>query len=123
MKTLGNVLWFILIGLWLCIMLFLVGALWCVTIVGIPVGVQCFKIGRFAALPFGKETTVSGRAPSLVLNFFWMIFGGLEIALCAAVCGIVMLVSIIGIPFGIQAFKIAKLVLLPFGAEIIYIQR
>ena len=119
MKTLGNVLWFLLIGLWICLILFLVGAMWCCTIIGIPVGIQCFKIGRFVAFPFGRETTISDHTPNLVLNFFWLIFGGIEIALGTAIIGLVMCVSIIGIPFGIQAFKIAKLVLLPFGAEII----
>lgn len=119
MNTLGNILWFILIGLWSAIALFLTGLVWCITIVGIPVGVQCFKIASFAALPFGRDVVVTGSTGKMLLNVIWLIFGGLENALGLLVIGAVFCVTIIGIPFGLQCFKIAKIVLMPFGAEIV----
>jgi uncharacterized membrane protein YccF (DUF307 family) len=97
----------------------LLGLLWCVSIVGIPVGLQCFKFAQLAFFPFGKEVRFGGGAVSLILNVLWLIFGGLALAAEAAVIGLLFCVTIIGIPFGLQCFKIAKLALLPFGADIV----
>lgn len=94
------------------------GALWCLTIVGIPVGVQCFKFAELAFFPFGKEVRLGGGAGSALLNLLWLIFGGLALAAEAAVIGVLFCITVIGIPFGIQCFKIAKLALMPFGADI-----
>lgn len=118
MNCLGNALWFLLCGLWLGISWVLAGILWCVTIVGIPVGVLCFKFAALSFFPFGKEVINTGGTFSLLLNIIWIIFSGLALACEAAFIGIIFCITVIGIPFGLQCFKIAKLALMPFGAEI-----
>ncbi len=118
MGCLGNLLWFIfggfIAGLGWCI----VGLLWCITIVGIPVGVQCFKMAGLSFMPFGKDVTCGGGTVSLLLNVLWLIFGGLELAAGFCVIGAILCITIIGIPFGLQMLKLAKLALMPFGAEV-----
>ena len=118
MRTLGNILWFIFGGLPLGLGWVLVGLLWCITIIGIPVGKQCFKLAGLAFFPFKKEVEYGGGAPSLVLNVLWIIFGGLVLALEALIIGVIFCITIVGIPFGMQCFKLAKLALMPFGAEV-----
>ncbi len=120
MKTIGNILWFLLGGVLLSLGWFITGLLWCISIVGIPVGVQCFKFARLALWPFGKEIDLGGVGiTSLLLNVLWLIFGGLELAVVSAAVGLVFFVTIIGIPFGVQSFKLARLALMPFGARIV----
>jgi len=118
MKFIGNILWFIICGLVLALIWAVFGLLWCITIIGIPVGLQCFKFANLCLWPFGRDVYFGGSAVSLVLNVLWIIFGGLEICITALILGAVLCLTIIGIPFGLQCFKIAKLALLPFGAEI-----
>ena len=101
MSVIGNILWFIFAGLWQGVSWVLVGALWCITIVGIPVGTQCFKMAGLA-----------------ILNVLWFIFGGVFLALEALLNGVLLCITVIGIPFGLQCFKQAKLALLPFGAVV-----
>ena len=96
----------------------LAGLLWCITVVGIPVGVQCFKLAGLSFFPFGKEVHYGGGAGSLLLNIVWLLVSGLLLAIEHAVWGIVLCVTIVGIPFGMQQFKLAKLALMPFGAEV-----
>lgn len=118
MNVIANILWIILGGLPLAISWAVIGLLWCITIVGAPVGIQCFKIARLALAPFGAEVRYGGGAPSLVLNILWLIFGGLALAIAGAVSGIILCITIIGIPAGLQAFKFASLALMPFGAKV-----
>lgn len=118
MSILGNIIWFIVAGLWLGVSWVLIGVLWCISIVGIPVGLQCFKLAKLTFFPFGKEVEYGGGVPSALANILWLIFGGVVLALEALAWGIVLCITIIGIPFGLQCFKQAKLALLPFGAEI-----
>ena len=94
------------------------GVLWCITIVGIPVGLQCFKFASLSFFPFGKEVKYGGGAGSLLLNIIWIIVSGLPLALESVLIGAVLCATIIGIPFGIQQFKLAKLALMPFGSEV-----
>ena len=115
---LGNALWFLFGGMWMGLSWALTGLLWCVTIVGIPIGVQCFKFAGLAFFPFGKEVVFGGGAGSVLLNILWIVFGGLALAIEAAVIGGLFCITIIGIPFGKQCFKIAKLTLMPFGASV-----
>ena len=121
MKLLGNILWAILCG-W-CISLYyaFVGLGFCITIIGIPFGVQLFKIAGFVLWPFGR-TVVSGETDggclSIIMNIIWILFGGIEIAISHVILGIFFCITIIGIPFGIQNFKMALLALTPFGKEI-----
>ena len=115
MKTLGNILWFILVGLWSGISYFFLGIFWCITLIGIPFGKQCFKIARLMFLPFGKTINTNfGKHP--IANIIWIIFGGLELAIGFLFAGLLFCITIIGIPFGKQCFKLAKLSLIPFGA-------
>lgn len=96
----------------------LAGVLWCITIVGIPIGVQCFKFAGLAFFPFGKEVRYGGGVVSLLLNILWLVLTGIPLAIEAALIGALFCVTIIGIPFGLQSFKIAKLALMPFGSEV-----
>lgn len=118
MGCIGNILWLIFGGFLSGLSWIIVGFLWCITIVGIPVGVQCFKLAGLSFMPFGKEVEYKGGAVSLVANVLWLIFGGLELAVEFCTFGVIMCVTIIGIPFGMQFFKLAGLALIPFGAVV-----
>lgn len=118
MSIIGNLIWFVLGGIISGICWYIVGLLWCISIVGIPVGLQCFKLGSLSFFPFGKDIELSSKTSSILLNILWLIFGGVELALTHVTFGLILCVTIIGIPFGMQHFKLAKLALLPFGAEI-----
>lgn len=118
MGCLGNILWFILGGFLSGLSWCLAGLLWCITVVGIPIGVQCFKFAALSFFPFGKEVHYGGGAVSLLMNIFWLIFSGLPLAIESAVMGCILCITVIGIPFGLQHFKLAKLALMPFGAEV-----
>lgn len=117
MKTLGNILWFIFTGLWSGIAYFVVGLLWCVTIIGIPFGLQCFKLAKLMFWPFGKEVN-SDFNKHPIANVIWVILSGLELAIGFFFAGLLWCVTIIGIPFGKQCFKLAKLSFIPFGATV-----
>lgn len=121
MKFLGNLLWLVLGGLIVALYYYLMGLLFCITIIGIPFGVQLFKIGTFALWPFGHEV-ISGPNDSgclaIIMNVIWIIFGGVEIALTHLTFGVICCITIIGIPFGLQHFKMALLALVPFGKTI-----
>ena len=82
-------------------------------------GVQCFKLASLSFFPFGKEVQYGGGAGSLLLNILWLILSGLPLAVEHAALGVLLCVTIVGIPFGLQHFKLAKLALMPFGAEVL----
>lgn len=118
MKLIGNLLWFIFCGLWQALAWSLVGILWSITIVGIPVGIQCFKIAQLYLFPFGKKVVYGGGTGSFLLNIIWLLFGGIPLAISNLTNGLMLCVTIVGIPFGIQCFKLAKLSFFPFGTVI-----
>ena len=118
MGCLGNILWFIGGGLIAGLSWALAGALWCVTIVGIPIGLQCFKFAKLSFTPFGNEVEYGGGAGGFVLNVFWIIISGLPLALEFFFFGLLWCITIVGIPFGLQFFKLAKLAFMPFGSEV-----
>ena len=119
MSFLGNIIWLVFGGIIAAIAWFFAGMILCITIIGIPFGVQCFKISMFVLWPFGKEIELGNfGAGGLILNIIWLILFGWEFAIAHCVIGIVFCITIIGVPFGIQHFKLAKLGLIPFGAEI-----
>jgi uncharacterized membrane protein YccF (DUF307 family) len=118
MSCLGNLLWFVFGGLWLGLGWTLSGILWCITIVGIPWGKQCFKFAKLGFFPFGKDVVYGGGMGSVVLNIIWLLISGLPLALEAVIIGCLFCITIIGIPFGRQCFKLAKLALMPFGSRI-----
>jgi uncharacterized membrane protein YccF (DUF307 family) len=120
MRLIGNILWFVLGGVVLALLWFLAGLLCCITIVGIPIGLQCFKFASLMLWPFGRDIDYSAvGAGSMLVNLLWIMLLGWELALAAAAVGVFYMVTIIGIPFGLQAFKFVKLALLPFGARIV----
>ncbi|MBQ6585324.1 MAG: YccF domain-containing protein [Coriobacteriales bacterium] len=118
MNLLGNIFWIILGGFFAAISWFLEGLLWCITIVGIPWGKQCFKFAKLSLAPFGKDIQFGGGAPSLIANIIWLVIGGVPMAIEHACLGAIFCITIVGIPWGLQHFKLAKLALLPFGATI-----
>lgn len=119
MRLLGNILWFILGGFVMAVSWFAAGILWCLTIIGIPVGIQCFKFAVLSLWPFGKEIVYHPSTSSFLLNVIWLVFSGWILALEHFVGGILLVITIIGIPFAKQSFKLARLALMPFGAEIV----
>ena len=118
MRTIGNLLWVIFGGLFLALSWAVAGCLWCLSIVGIPWGVQCFKFAGLLLWPFGKQVCYGGGAMSLLANFVWVCLSGGFLALEALVFGCLWCLSIVGIPWGRQFFKYAKLALMPFGATV-----
>ena len=119
MGCLGNLIWFFCGGLLQGLSWTLAGLLWCITIIGIPIGRQCFKFASVAFFPFGKEVQYGGGTISLLANIVWLIVSGIPLAVGATINGLLLCITIIGIPFCLQCFKIAKLALMPFGATIV----
>lgn len=119
MGCLGNILWFLFGGFFLGLSWCIVGLFWCITIIGIPIGVQCFKFAKLSFFPFGKEIVHNGGTASLLLNIIWLVVTGLPMAIESCIIGAVLCITIIGIPFGMQCFKIAKLALFPFGSQVV----
>ena len=118
MGCLGNILWFIFGGFASGMGWVLAGILWCITLVGIPIGKQCFKLAKLSFFPFGKTVEYGGGAVSLIANMFWLILSGIPLAVGFAAWGALLCLTFIGIPFGVQMFKLAKLALMPFGATV-----
>ena len=119
MRLIGNILWIIFGGFISALGWLLTGCLWCITIIGIPVGLQCFKLASISLNPFGKEIRYEGEAVSFLLNVIWFLVSGWLLALGNFLLGLVLCITIVGIPFGKQFFKIAKLALRPFGAVVV----
>ncbi len=118
MKTIGNFIWLICGGLLSALGWCLAGILWTVTIIGIPWGRQCFKFAKLSIAPFGKVVIPGGGAPSLLANLVWLAVSGIPMALDHFGTGILLCLTIVGIPFGRQHFKLAELALFPFGATV-----
>ncbi len=122
MSTVGNVLWVILAGVWLAALYVVSGIVMFVLIITIPFGIQAFKLAGFALWPFGRHVVYGPRSATagrIIGNIIWLIFGGITLATGHLVAGILLCVTIIGIPFGIQSFKMIPIALMPFGAEIV----
>ena len=122
MKLLGNIIWILFGGFFIALYYFMFGLLLCLTVVGIPFGLQLMKIAGFALWPFGHEVQAGPQDSgclSVCMNILWIIFGGIEIALTHLGLGVAFCVTIIGIPFGLQHFKMALLALVPFGKIIV----
>lgn len=119
MSILGNIIWIVFGGLLAALAWFVARIICCLTVIGIPLGAQCFKIGGLILMPFGRNVS-SGHlgAISLLGNILWIIFLGWELAMGYLIIGFLCCITIIGIPFGLQHFKLAQLALVPFGARI-----
>lgn len=117
MKALGNLLWIIFVGIWSSLVYLIIGLFLCITIIGIPFGKQCFKLASLSLAPFGINVS-SDFSKHPIANIIWMIFFGWELACMYFAIGLFLCITIIGIPFGKQCFKLALLGLFPFGANV-----
>lgn len=121
MTILGNIIWIICGGFLISLYYALIGFLFCISIIGIPFGVQLFKMAGFALCPFGKNVLCDTREMgclSILMNIIWIVCGGIEICLAHLSFGAFLCLTIVGIPLGIQHFKMALLALAPFGQKI-----
>tara|TARA_B110000211_G_C14056551_1_gene543632 strand:- start:404 stop:790 length:387 start_codon:yes stop_codon:yes gene_type:complete len=121
MKTLGNLLWLLFGGFFMALEYLIVSAILLVSIIGIPFGIQTLKLAGLALWPFGREAVFKENTSSSVstlMNIIWIVLGGIWISLSHIIFGILLGVTIIGIPFAKQHFKLAILALTPFGREI-----
>ena len=117
MKSIGNFLWFLLFGLWLGMSLVVVGLVCFISLVGIPLGIAHFRIAKLAFLPFGKEVTTAYESHPAG-NVVWMAITGSYMAVSYAIIGGLLCITIIGIPFAKQFFKLMRLSALPYGATV-----
>ena len=121
MKIIGNIIWVIFGGLFLALEYAICGLIWCITIIGIPFGIQLFKCASLALWPFGREVRNKQNSTGCLstgMNVIWFLLGGIWIALEHVIVGLIFCITIIGIPFGKQHFKLAAIALTPFGREI-----
>lgn len=119
MNVLGNLIWWLFGGLFLAFAWLFIGLILCVTVIGIPFGVQCLKISGFVFWPFGRNVEVGDfGVGGLLLNIIWILLVGWELAMAHLVSAFFCAITVIGIPFAIQHVKLAKLSFIPFGAEI-----
>jgi uncharacterized membrane protein YccF (DUF307 family) len=122
MNFLGNLIWLVCGGLLAALGYIIGGFVLCLTIVGIPFGIQCFKIASLELWPFGRKivpTNSSMGCLSLICNIIWLICGGLYTALVHLVFAALLAITIIGIPFARQHLKLMELSLMPFGKAIV----
>ena len=121
MNLLGNLIWLIFGGFFAALGYLFGGIILCVTVVGIPWGLQCFKLAGLVLWPFGKEVVSSSTNTgclSLLFNIIWLLSGGLYTALTHLFFGLLLTITIIGIPFAKQHFKLIEISMMPFGKTI-----
>ena len=122
MKTIGNILWFVLAGFWLALGWAFAGVVCCITIVGIPFGIQAFKLAGFSLWPFGRTVVATDEGSTVletVFNVIWLLLFGWGLFLASMTSALLLCITIIGIPFAIQSFKIGVLALWPFGRTVV----
>ena len=122
MSFLMNILWLLLGGIFTAVEYVVASLGMMITIIGIPFGIQTLKMSLLALWPFGKEvqtTPQAGGCLNIVMNIIWILIGGIWISLSHLVFGILLCITIIGIPFAKQHFKLAALALAPFGKKIV----
>lgn len=122
MKLIGNIVWLVFGGIVIAVEYFIGSIALMITIVGIPFGIQTLKMASLAIWPFGRDTRVHTRASGclyILMNVIWLLCGGIWIALSHALFGLLLCITIIGIPFGMQHFKLTAIALNPFGRDIV----
>ena len=122
MRTLLNLIWLVLAGIWLAIEYVLAGVILCITIIGIPFGVQAFKLAWYALWPFGRmliPARTRHKGISVIGNILWLVLAGWWLALSHLIVGCLLCITIIGIPLGVASCKMAGAALVPFGKEIV----
>jgi uncharacterized membrane protein YccF (DUF307 family) len=121
-NLLGNIIWLVFGGLVSALIYVFGGLVLCITIIGIPFGLQCFKIAGVVLAPFGREIQSSSNNAGCLTTFcniIWILCGGLWTAITHIIFGILLYITIIGIPFGRQHFKLVELSLMPFGKRVV----
>lgn len=121
MRTLLNVIWLVFSGIWMAIAYYVLGALVCLTVIGIPFGIAAFRIANYALWPFGRDIVrrADHGAASTLGNVIWFLLAGLWLVIGHATTGIAMCLTIIGIPLGLASFKMIPVSLAPLGREIV----
>ena len=121
MRTIGNLLWLVLAGWWLALLYELAGLIACVLIITIPFGIAAFRIAGYALWPFGRTIVVAPGAGllSIIGNIIWVLLFGWELFLAHLAAGVLLLITIIGIPFGIASLKMSVLALVPLGTRVV----
>lgn len=120
-KTIFNILWLVLCGLWLAIGYVLVGVVMCLLIITIPFGVASFRLAAFVLWPFGRTLVprADAGAGSFIANVLWFLLAGLWMAIAHILTGLALCVTVIGIPLGIADFKLAAAAIAPLGKDIV----
>ena len=124
MNFFGNIIWLIFGGIIIAIEYFVGSIILMITIIGIPFGLQTLKMASLALWPFGRDTRVQARASGclyIFMNVLWLLTGGLCIAATHLIFGVILCITVIGIPFGLQHFKLTSIALNPFGRDIVTI--
>jgi len=122
MNFFGNLIWIIFGGLMAALGYFLGGIVLCTTVIGIPWGLQCFKLAALVLWPFGKKVISDSDnvgCLNILFNLVWLLCGGLYTAIVHIVMGAILCITVIGIPWGKQHFKLIEISLIPFGKRII----
>ena len=122
MKTVLNILWLLLAGIWLAIGYFVAALFMAITIIGIPFAKQALKLGGYAFWPFGRtlvQSPTRHKAISVIGNILWFVLAGWWLALLHLLTGILLCLTIIGIPLGLGSFKMAGAALVPFGRQVV----
>lgn len=125
MRTIGNILWLVLAGWWLALLYVIAGIIACVLIITIPFGIAAFRLANFVLWPFGRTTVWRRDAGiwSIIGNILWILVLGWELAIAHLVAGLLLCITIIGIPFGIACWKMIPLALLPLGQRVVPISQ
>lgn len=121
MSFIGNIIWIVFGGIFIFFQYIFGGIVLCLTIVGIPFGIQCFKFAIVGLAPFGVKITDTSSnigCLSTIMNIIWLIFGGFWIVLTHLLFGLLFCITIESIPFGLQHFKLMNLAFSPFGKSI-----
>jgi uncharacterized membrane protein YccF (DUF307 family) len=121
MNIIGNIIWIVFGGLIIFFMYVISSILLCLTIIGIPFGIQTLKLSMLALVPFGKDVVNKPNEPgclSTIMNIIWILIGGIWISLTHFIFGLFFAITIVGILFALQHFKLGMLAFTPFGKEI-----
>ncbi len=122
MSCLGNIIWLLFGGICIALEYVVAGLIYCITIIGIPWGIKCFHLAGLALWPFGRQVVSHPQASgclNTLMNVIWIFIGGIWICLSHLFWGLILCITIIGIPFGRQHFKLAGFSLAPFGKDVI----
>jgi uncharacterized membrane protein YccF (DUF307 family) len=121
MRTLLNIIWLVLCGWWMAIAYAVAGLICFILIITIPFGIAAFRIAGYALWPFGRtiEPRRDAGLGALIGNIIWIVLFGWELAIGHLVAGVIMCITIIGIPLGLANFKLIPISLLPLGVQVV----